>query len=113
MKYFLLRSLKLCCQTDVVFARIGVSEVVRIVAAGDLNADAMLTSKNIASRSPEINRVFIGLIRFDNTKFAGVEGATAPGIAVAGSDNTLTQEQGSSVGVPEGSGFLHGGNLQH
>ena len=52
----LTRRLEFLRQSNVVFARIGIEQVVWVIAAGDFDADAMPASEEVAGRPPKVDR---------------------------------------------------------
>ena len=79
-------------ECQVVFTGVQVSQVVRVVAAGDLDPDAMPFGEQVAGRTPEIDRVRIPRGRARSNSTAQDERATSLLIAVPGTHHAFRQE---------------------
>lgn len=102
MKDCLASGLKSRGQSNVVAGRIGVPQIVRVVAAGNLDANSMAAHEDVASRSPEIDRVFVWPIGFERAEFVRGKHTTSLWISVAGPHDTLAQKQRATVGMDVG-----------
>ncbi len=87
------------CESQVVFTGIQISQIIRIVAAGDLEADAVTREKSIAGWPPEFDDVGINLIGFNGTQAISVEGSCIFRISMPRPHHSFCQKRGSAIGT--------------
>ena len=79
-------------EADVVIAGVEIAQVVRVVAARNLNPNSVTAGESVSGRSPEIDRVFVRLIRSDRTQVVGVEFTVVMRITMSGPRDSFGQE---------------------